>query len=1277
MSFVQDIYSFRFKKVFVICAAYYKTGGTEVLHQLVYNINRLGGNAYITYIRLYDSPSLCNPAFSEYVKDHILEIDDIEDVEGNAIVIPEGYPEYNARFSHAYKMLWWLSVDNFEGIYKFDDKKIDKVHEEFRDTISLHLTQSEYAYEYLIGKGVPKDRILHLGDYLNDVYFSEDASNDRAREDIVVYNPRKGQESTKNIMDADPSIRYVPLQNMTSEEARELMRRAKVYIDFGNHPGKDRIPREAAMCGCIVVTGRHGSAANPVDIRIPEKYKLKEEDVSASQVAGFIRECIETYDVRVSDFNAYRRCIEEEKEEFSEDILKVFFNLSIDAGSYERISGNKILIVIVSYNLKHMMQENIASIRNTLPAGSYRIAVVDNASTDGTAQWLDEQDDILLIKNQTNAGFGPACNQAVNATMGTECESYDIFLLNNDTRLTDNALYFLKKALYSADDIGAVGSISNYAGNRQQADILFDRVEDYLEYGRKNNVPGRDSIEERVRLSGFAMLIKRSAWDKAGGFDEDFAPGYFEDDALSMELLKNGYRLLLVKNSFIYHAGSQSFSKTDYNSLLEDHRELFIKKYGFDIIDHAYSDEAVLSCINYRRSDEFRLLHMGCGLGAELKAVRSRYPKCKAAGIEEMHNLYSICSKTETVYDSADSVREAYGEGYFDVLLIDDRLINKMSREEKEKLVKLCRSDASLLVKNNEYENIPYDKIKLIVWDLDDTLWNGTLSESEVDIPETNIGLIRMLTDHGIVNSISSKNDEGPVKERLTQAGIWDDFVFNNINWNEKGSQIADKINTMGLRSENVLFIDDNPRNLEEAKFGNEALMTADPGVIPYLFGHYSALTPRDLEHNRLEQYKLLERKTQARSEGTSKEQFLYDSDIRITINRNCMEELDRIHEMVGRTNQLNYTKNRDNKDLLTRQLTNDWNDCAYIRVRDRFGDYGIVGFYCYNMRENRMEHFLFSCRVLGMGVEQYVYNSIGCPAFDVKQPVASQLEKDKPVLWITESQDESITEDPVKNKRVRILLKGPCDMSAIEPYLSGGSITTEFNYINEFGFVTTGQNHTAHIRESMELSAEEIDEIISEAPFIIKGDFATRLFTDKYHVICLSLLQDLSSGLYQNKRTGRYISFSSKNFDLTAPENASRFINKEIQGHDFEFNEGIIKEFSDKWEFIGNTPLDMLLGNLDFIYENIPGKPLIILMLGSETEYEGYNEEFDGLAEVYREINPVIKAFAEDHERMMVVDPTKFIHSQDDFEDCINHFSRNVYYEIAGEICEYINRYV
>ncbi|MCR5421881.1 MAG: glycosyltransferase [Lachnospiraceae bacterium] len=940
------------------------------------------------------------------------------------------------------------------------------------------------------------------------------------------------------------------------------------------------------------------------------------------------------------------------------------------------------IIVIVSYNSFFFTRECIKSIRNSVPAKCYKIIVVDNASTDESRDWLLKQNDIMLICNDKNVGFGPACNQAVKATIGTEYESLDIFLLNNDTRLCDNSFYFLKKALYSSDDIGAVGSVSNYAGNRQQVDILYDKVDDYLEYGRINNVSREDALEERVRLSGFALMIRRELWDMIEGFDEDFAPGYFEDDALSMEILKRGYRLMLVKNSYIYHAGSQSFAKLDYNKLLVDHRELFIGKYGFDIVRYAYSEDALLRQPG-GGNDQFKLLQIGSGLGAELKKIHSIYPLSEAVGVETDSALFNISKNTECVFHSPEDIEKAYPKGYFDYLLIKERIKRDFGDKEWEILSGLCKKDVSVIQGKEEYENFPFDRVKLVVWDLDDTLWQGTLSEGEVVLRETNAGLIRLLTDCGIINSISSKNEEGSVKERLKREGIWDLFVFNNINWEEKGSQLKEKIRLMGLRGENTLFIDDNIRNLEEASFNVEGLMTAGPDILPYIIEYYNKKDPSDKEHKRLKQYKLLEKKTEAIAVyGNSREEFLYDSNISITINRNCLEEIDRIHEMVMRTNQLNYTKNRDDKDLLIRQITNDWNDCAYIRVRDRFGDYGIAGFYCYNTREKVMEHFLFSCRVLGMGIEQYVYNLLGCPEFEVKSPVAGRLSDNAPVPWIREASSDEIAADKVKDNRVRILLKGPCDMSAIEPYLAGASITTEFNYVNDGGFVTAGQNHTMHIRESRELSEKELKDIVEDVPFITEGDFKTKLFSREYHVICFSLLQDLSSGLYRNKETGHYISFSSRNYDLTSDRFTASFINKEIQGHGFDFTGDIIRRFADKWEFLGNTPLDSLLSNLDYIYENVPGKPLIILFLGSEVDYEDEDgsrsqEEFRGNTDIYREINPVIKAFAEDHERIRIIDPAEFIHSPDDYADCINHYSRNVYYEIAGRVAEYINEYL
>ena len=959
-----------------------------------------------------------------------------------------------------------------------------------------------------------------------------------------------------------------------------------------------------------------------------------------------------------------------------EDDVQTAKGANVSEGGFYRSEAvdDKTLIVIVSYNAKHFMEANIQSIRDVLPPDTYKIVVVDNNSTDGIREWLEEQNDILLIANKENVGFGPACNQGVRASIGTDYANADVLVLNNDTRLVYDALYFLRQALYSADDIGAVGSLSNCAGNKQMVELEFDTVEEYIKYGEKVNVPMNNPMLERVRLSGFAMLVRRKVWDAIGGFDDDFAPGYFEDDALSMEIMKLGYRLMLVRNSFIYHAGSQSFVNTDYEKLILERHQLFIKKYGFDIIKYAYGSGTVISQIPYGVTDRFRVLHYGCGLGAEIKAINSIFVNSETVGVETDYKLFDIVRRTENVLNNLEELIEFYGEGSFEVLIIDKEVLERLDEVSRSILSSLLIPSGALLIKNEVYENFPYENIKLIIWDMDDTFWQGILSEGEVILNIANADLIKSITDHGVINRKKKKNDEKAVMEELEKAGIADLFVFNNINWLEKGQQISAKIKSMGLRAENVLFIDDNPRNLEEARYYSEGLMTTLPDIIPYLTTYYAKTTSKDNEHERLKQYKILEKKIDAEIHSESKEEFLKESDIRITINRDCLAKLDRIAELVARSNQLNYTKNRDNKELLTRQITNDWNDCAYVTAWDRFGDYGIIGFYCYNTREKKMEHLLFSCRVLGMGIEQYIYNKLGCPDFEVEEPVSVKLQKNQKVDWITEVEEQEIKEDPGKSGRVRLLLKGPCDLDSMELYLSGASITTEFNYVNDLGFITTGQNHSMHIWEMAHLPDEEIADICRSVPFITPGDFSSKIFEEEYHVICYSMLSDLAAGLYKRKEKDEYIAFSNRNQVLTDPNNKEGFISGVLSGHKYDFTEAVIDEFSEEWEYVVITPMDLLFRNLDYIYDNVKGKPLFILLLGSEKDYEGQSKEFDGIVDVYREYNPALTEFALDHDRMKVINISDFIHSQDDFIDSINHFSRNVYYKIAGEICRYIN---
>ena len=97
-----------------------------------------------------------------------------------------------------------------------------------------------------------------------------------------------------------------------------------------------------------------------------------------------------------------------------------------------------------------------------------------------------------------------------------------------------------------------------------------------------------------------------------------------------------------------------------------------------------------------------------------------------------------------------------------------------------------------------------FDKIKLVIWDLDETFWNGTISEDTIKIPEKHRELMVQLTDIGIVNSICSKNDFEPTMAYLKDQGLADYFVFPSINWNPKGQRVKQLIEDMQLRTVNV-----------------------------------------------------------------------------------------------------------------------------------------------------------------------------------------------------------------------------------------------------------------------------------------------------------------------------------------------------------------------------------------------------------------------------------------------------------------------------------------
>ncbi len=258
--------------------------------------------------------------------------------------------------------------------------------------------------------------------------------------------------------------------------------------------------------------------------------------------------------------------------------------------------------------------------------------------------------------------------------------------------------------------------------------------------------------------------------------------------------------------------------------------------------------------------------------------------------------------------------------------------------------------------------------IKLIVWDLDGILWKGALAEE--GIQEVNYEAVEFIKDtesKGIIHSVCSKNNFAEAKQQLENLGLFNLFVFPTIDLTSKGLRVKEIIENCQLRPANVLFVDDNIVNTNEAIY-----------YIPELVVHNNldfiktfAFEP---SKSRTEQYKILEKKTIDKTNIN----FLQDSNIRITITNDneCILFHDRIIELVNRSNTLNFTKSRMTVDFSDKNITPYYHFNVPRRnyavfAWDKYGYYGLVGYFS-SWDGINVEHFVFSCRILNMGIENF-----------------------------------------------------------------------------------------------------------------------------------------------------------------------------------------------------------------------------------------------------------------------------------------------------------------
>ena len=273
--------------------------------------------------------------------------------------------------------------------------------------------------------------------------------------------------------------------------------------------------------------------------------------------------------------------------------------------------------------------------------------------------------------------------------------------------------------------------------------------------------------------------------------------------------------------------------------------------------------------------------------------------------------------------------------------------------------------------------------IKVVVWDLDNTVWDGILLENDtVTLRPEVLPAIRELDRRGILQSISSKNDQAVAMKKLESLGIAEYFLYPQINWGAKSESVKTIAARINVGIDTLAFIDDQAFEREEVAFSLPEVLCVDAAQVPS-FLNRAEFMPRFVTEdsgNRRRMYMSDAQRdgVEQQFQGT-KDEFLATLGLELTIAAATEDDLQRAEELTRRTNQLNttgYTYSYD--ELKAFMLSADY-DLLIASLEDKFGTYGKIGL-C--LIEKSADHWtvkllLMSCRVMSRGVGTILMNHV------------------------------------------------------------------------------------------------------------------------------------------------------------------------------------------------------------------------------------------------------------------------------------------------------------
>lgn len=271
--------------------------------------------------------------------------------------------------------------------------------------------------------------------------------------------------------------------------------------------------------------------------------------------------------------------------------------------------------------------------------------------------------------------------------------------------------------------------------------------------------------------------------------------------------------------------------------------------------------------------------------------------------------------------------------------------------------------------------------VKCLIWDLDNTLWNGVILEERVELKPGIPEVVKELDRRGIIQSIASRGEYETAIGNLRKHQLDEYFIVPQINWEPKYKSIRRIFSALNISPSHTAFIDDDPYEREQIIFTIPEILiynAADAPLLPEL----PEFTPEEITREASMRRQLytaeLERK-KAESENTSRMEFLLSCSMKLRIRKAGTDDLGRVAELMSRTHQLNTTGLMISNNQLKGFLAGNEKEIIVAELEDRFGEYGIIASAVYETTENtwRLNYLAVSCRVMGRGIERAILASL------------------------------------------------------------------------------------------------------------------------------------------------------------------------------------------------------------------------------------------------------------------------------------------------------------